>query len=69
MTAEMLVHQDVDDEATLEEEEASTKPEDVQEELAGLEQVPFWGGGGGGGVLSCVLECAYPSPYGIVGFN
>ena len=39
VTAEMLVHQDLDDEATLEEEEAATQPEDVQEELAGLEQV------------------------------
>lgn len=38
VTAEMLVHQDLDDEATLEEEEAATQPEDVQEELAGLEQ-------------------------------
>lgn len=38
VTAEMLVHQDLDDETTLEEEEASTQPGDVKEELEGLEQ-------------------------------
>ena len=39
MTAEMLVHEDIDDEQTLVEEEALQTQKEVEEEVADLQQV------------------------------